>query len=125
MAGRRRAPVFTENFAGNLDAIQLFLQPEGEAAFQRLLDRLLVDIVPTLYRFPQSGRIFLRHAVRSKEAQGLLRRLRTLMKKGDDLREFVIDDYLVLYLLRSSTVIFLSIKHHRQLSFDLRRFWPR
>ncbi len=123
MAGRRRTPVFTENFARNLDAIHLFLEPEGSAAFQRLLDRLFVDIVPTLCRYPQSGRMFLQHPVRSKEAQLLLRKLKALLKKGDELREFVVDDYLVLYLLRGSRIIFLSIKHHRQISFDLRRFW--
>ena len=32
------------------------------------------------------------------------------------------DDYLVLYLIRGDRVVFLSIKHHRQLSFDLKGF---
>jgi hypothetical protein len=32
--------------------------------------------------------------------------------------------YFLLYLVRRSQVIFLSIKHHRRLSFDLHRFWP-
>ena len=118
MAGRRRTPVFSENFIRNLDAIQLFLQSEGAAAFQRLLDRLFADIVPTLCRFPQSGWIFLQYPVHSQEAGVLLRKLKTLIRRGDDLREFVVDDYLVLYLLKSSTVLFLSIKHHRQLSFE-------
>jgi hypothetical protein len=45
------------------------------------------------------------------------------LKKSDELREFVVDDYLVLYLLRGKRVVFLSVKHHRQLSFDLKRFW--
>ena len=51
MAGRRLTPVFTENFAKNLDAAQAFL-------------------------------------------------------------------------VRDPIVAFLAIKHHRQLSFDLHRFWP-
>jgi hypothetical protein len=123
MAGRHRVPVFTENFAANLDSICLFLEPAGSTAFQRLLDRLFDDIVPTLCRYPQSGRLFLNHPVRSKEAKLLLRKLSALLKRGDELREFVVDDYLVLYLLRGTQAIFLSINHHRQLSFDLRRFW--
>jgi len=45
------------------------------------------------------------------------------LTKGDDLREFVMDDYLVLYLVRRGQVIFLAVKHHRQLSFDLKGFW--
>jgi len=43
---------------------------------------------------------------------------------GDNLREFVFDECLLLYMPRHTQVIFLSIKHHRQLSFDLSRFWP-
>ena len=123
MADRRRAPAFTENFSLNLDAIGHFLEPEGRAAFERLLDRLFDDIVPMLCRYSLSGRLFLQHPIRSKEARFLSRKLKTFLKKGDELREFIVDDYLILYLHRDRQVIFLSIKHHRQLSFDLRRFW--
>ena len=122
MAARVR-PYFTENFAANLDSVRLFLEPEGKAAFVRLLDRLFGDIVPTLCRFPQSGRPLLNHAVGSVEAQALVDRLKVSLRKGDDLREFVVDDYVVLYLIRSNRLYFLAVKHHRQLSFDLRRFW--
>src|SRR3990172_5419863 len=123
MAGRRRTPVFTDNFLRNLDTIRDFLKPEGGRVFGRLLDRLFDDIIPTLCRFPQSGRIFLSHPTRSREAQVLLIKMRARLKTSDDLREFVVDDYLVLYLRRGTRMLFLSIKHHRQLSFDLRRFW--
>jgi plasmid stabilization system protein ParE len=122
MAARVR-PYFTENFAANLDSVSLFLEPEGRSAFRRLLDRLFNDIVPTLCRFPQSGRSLLGHVVRSVEAQALLDRLEASLRNGDDLREFVVDDYVVLYLVRRNRIYFLAIKHHRQLSFDLRRFW--
>lgn len=57
MAGNR--PVFTENFSSNLLAIQAFLASEGNRAYQRLLNRLFDDIVPTISQFPQSGRSFL------------------------------------------------------------------
>jgi len=65
----------------------------------------------------------LSHPIRSRESRALLRKLKARMKKGDDLREFVIEEYLILYLLRGARIVFLSIKHHRQLSFDLLRFW--
>ena len=45
------------------------------------------------------------------------------MKKGDDLREFIVEEELILYLLRGTRIVFLFIKHHRRLSFDLRCFW--
>lgn len=122
MAARRR-PFFTENFAANLESVRLFLEPDGRSAFRRLLDRLFDDIVPTLCRFPQSGRSFLAHAILSLEAQALLERLKTVLRKGDDLREFIVDDYIILYLVRRRRLYFLAIKHHRQLSFDFRPLW--
>ena len=123
MAAKVR-PFFTENFAANLDSVRLFLEPEGRPAFRRLVSRLFDDTVPTLCRFPQSGRPFLAHAVRSIEAQALVERLKAVLRKGDDLREFIVDDYIILYLVRRNRVYFLAIKHHRQLSFDFRRLWP-
>lgn len=121
MADRR--PVFTENFSSNLTAIQTFLGPEREAVFQQLLNRLFDEIVPTLCRFPQSGRSFLAHHIHSTTTETLVRKLHSRIKKGDELREFVVDDYLLLYLLSGNRLVFLCVKHHRQLSFDLKRFW--
>lgn len=121
MAGKR--PAFTENFSENLTSIQTFLGPEGKSFFERLLDRLFDEIVPTLCRFPQAGRSLLAHRVHSKESKAMLTKLRDRLEVNDNLREFIMDDYVILYLIRGSRIVFLSIKHHRQLSFDLRRFW--
>ncbi len=123
MAGKLRTAVFSQNFIRNLDAVESFLKPEAPAAFDRLLTRLIDEIVPMLRRHPQSGRPFLAHPIRSREGRALLRKLKAKLKKGDELREFVVEDYLILYLLRGTRIVFLSIKHHRQLSFDLLRFW--
>ncbi len=124
MPGRRFRPVFTENFVENLDAIQTFLGEERHAVFHRLLDRLFDDLVPTLCRFPLSGRAFVAHSIGSVEARTAVRSLKRFLQPGDDLREFILDEYLLLYLVRGTQVIFLSIKHHSQLSFDLHLFWP-
>lgn len=121
MAAKR--PIFTENFSANLTGIETFLGREGASAFTRLLDRLFEDIIPTLCRFPESGRAFLAHPVRSAEAKALVKKVRHRLQPGETLREFVVDDYLVLYLVRGGSLLFLSVKHHRQLSFDFRRFW--
>jgi plasmid stabilization system protein ParE len=121
MAGKR--PRFTENFSTNLTAIEEFLGSHGGRALHRFLNRLFDDVIPTLCRFPESGRSFLTRAVRSTKANARAKALRKLLMKGDDLREFVMDDYLVLYLVRRGQVIFLTVKHHRQLSFDLKGFW--
>jgi hypothetical protein len=122
MAGKSQF-FFTENFTANLDEIQSFLSVEGRSAFKRLLNRLFDDICPQISRFPLSGRSFLEHHVGSAEAEKLFERLQERLRPGDNLREFVVDDYVVLYLIRRTRIYFIAIKHHRQLSFDLRRFW--
>jgi plasmid stabilization system protein ParE len=121
MAGKQ--PRFTENFSTNLTAIEELLGSHGKRALHRVLDHLFDDVIPTLCRFPQSGRLFLAHPIKSEKARTLTKELRKSLTKGDDLREFVMDDYLVLYLVRRGQVIFLAVKHHRQLSFDLKGFW--
>ena len=121
MAGKR--PRFTKNFSANLTAIEEFVAPHSRTAFHRFLDRLFDEVIPMLCQFPQSGRSFLTCTVKSAKAKALTKALRKLFNKGGDLREFVIDDYLLLYLVRRHQVVFLAVKHHRQLSFDLKRFW--
>ncbi len=123
MAARDAIPVFTENFPRNLEAIRTFLGTEGRPAYDRLLDRLFDDIIPSVCRFPQSGRPLLDQPTRSVETESLVKRLHTLLRPGDDLREFLVDEYLLLYIRRRHRLLFLTIKHHRQLSFDLNRFW--
>lgn len=121
MAAKR--PVFAENFSANLTAIEAFLGSEGHTAFQRFLDHLFHDTIPILCRFPESGRAFLSQAIKSSKAEALSKDLRRLLKKGDHLREVILDDYLLLYLIRDERIVFLAVKHHRQLSFDLKHFW--
>jgi len=45
----------------------------------------------------------------------------------DALREYLHGDYLLLYtaMEADATVVLLSIRHHRELSFDFARLWPR
>jgi hypothetical protein len=105
MAGKR--PVFTENFSSNLTAIEAFLGSDGRTAFQRLLGRLFDDTIPMLCRFPLTGRSFLNRTIKSDKAASLTKHLRQLLKKGDDLRECLLDDHLVLYLVQRDRIVFL------------------
>jgi len=123
MAGNKKRPVITENFAVNLDQIRLFLGSDGRKAFEKLLDRLIEDIIPLICQYSQSGRSLLRRPVGSIEAGQLLRQLEGLLSAGEEVREFIVDDYIILYLVRKKEAAFLSIKHHRQLSYDLNKFW--
>jgi len=71
------------------------------------------------------GRRYLDHVPRSAEAMAQLAALPA--GAADALREYLHGDYLILYSEAESnaTVYLLSIRHHRQLSFDFGRLWPR
>jgi plasmid stabilization system protein ParE len=114
----------TANFQANLDSIRDFLAAAAAPAeFERLLDRLFDDIIPNLGRFPDLGRDFAARTPQSTEGNAALAALRRKSGRDTTLREYITDDYLLLYAVRSSTVFLLSIRHHRQLSFDLRGHW--
>jgi hypothetical protein len=116
-------PLFTENFSSNLVVIESFLGPDGASYFSTFFDRFVDEIVPLACRFPLSGRSFPERSFHSSRGQGLVKRLKGRLQDGDDIRELIVDEFLVLYLVRGDRVVFLSIKHHRQLSYDLKAFW--
>ena len=118
----------TANFERNLADIERFLtEAEAASAYDALLDELLDTVIPNLERFPGMGRPFLSRAVGSVETTNALAALRTkfaaLIADADGLREYIMDRYLVLYAQIDGTIHLLSIKHHRQLSFDFEAHW--
>jgi hypothetical protein len=50
-------------------------------------------------------------------------KLNAVLANPDGLREYVMDHYLVLYVQIDGNIHLLSIKHHRQLSFDFDTHW--
>ncbi|MEO8123454.1 MAG: type II toxin-antitoxin system RelE/ParE family toxin [Burkholderiales bacterium] len=113
------------SFLERLDAIELFLiEAVSGFAFDELLSELHATVIPNLARFPRIGRRYLDEPPQSAEA---LARLGTLPAgAADALREYLHDDYLVLYVAveANATVYLLSIRHHRQLAFEFGRLWP-
>ena len=115
----------TASFLERLDAIEAFLtEADAAFAFDNLLAELRATVIPNVARFPRIGRRYLDNPPRSAEA---LAQLATLPAgAAHALREYLHGDYLLLYAAMddSATVYLLSIRHHRQLSFDFVRLWP-
>ncbi len=115
----------TTSFLERLDAIDTFLaEADAAFAFDRLLAELRATVIPNLARFPRIGRRYLGNPPQSAEA---LTQLATLPAgAANALREYLHGDYLLLYATMDAraTVDLLSIRHHRQLSFDFARLWP-
>lgn len=117
----------TANFEHNLEEVEAFLrQNEAPEAFDSLLDELADTVIPNLERFPSMGRLFLERLALSVEVNNGVARLRKqldTLAKGGELREYVMTHYLLLYAQIRGSVYLLSIRHHRQLSFDFEGLW--
>jgi hypothetical protein len=117
------------SFLERLESIEAFLvEADAGFAFDDLLAEIRATVIPNLRRFPRMGRRYLANPPQSAEALALL----AAMPAGapDALREYLHGDYLMLYLgedastKAEATVVLLTIRHHRELSFDFARLWP-
>ena len=124
---------YTANFETNLQSIEIFwADNKFPAVYDRLLDELIDTVVTNLERHPRLGRSFMSRSPESVEAQAQQKRLQAKMAAYAQpavMREYVMTDYVVLYAVlnataaRPSVIHLVSIKHHKQLSFDLERLW--
>ncbi|MDP2067156.1 MAG: type II toxin-antitoxin system RelE/ParE family toxin [Burkholderiaceae bacterium] len=126
MAGKHLVKL-TANFERNLEEAEAFLlEADAAQAFAALLGELTGTVIPNLERFPGMGRLFFERPTRSVEASngmdGLHAKLKAIAKDGE-IREYVMSHYLLLYARFDATIYLLSIRHHRQLSFDFQSLW--
>ena len=115
----------TASFLERLESIDAFgVDADAGLALDDLLAELRASVIPNLRRFPRMGRCYLANPPQSAEELALL----AAMPAGAPaaLREYLHGDYLVLYVAMEAqeTVVLLTIRHHRQLSFDFARLWP-
>ena len=113
----------TSSFLAELDGIELFLaEAEAASAYDELITGLQTTVVPNLARFPLVASRYLDQPPQSLEALQQL----ACMPVGtiDKLRVYLQGDYLMLYSVVDGQVSLLSIRHHRQLSFDFAGLWP-
>lgn len=122
MAERLHRVELTASFLERLASIEVFLT-EADAAFayDDLLAGLRNTVIPNLARFPRVGKRYLDQPPQSTEALAQLAQLPA--GAADALRIYLHSDYLLLYTVTDSVVYLLSIRHHRQLSFDFARMW--
>jgi plasmid stabilization system protein ParE len=115
----------TASFQERLEAIEAFLtQADAAFAYDKLLAELRATVIPNLRRFPRIGRRYLEQPPQSAEALAQLAALSA--GAADGLREYLHGDDLILYTVASSgkVVHLLSVRHHRELSFQFARLWP-
>lgn len=114
----------TASFLERLAAIESFLTAaDAGSSYDELLDELRTTVIPNLRRFPRIGRRYLDHPPQSAEALAQLAALPVGV--ADRLREYLHGDYLILYTATTPgrLIHLLSIRHHRELSFQFSRLW--
>jgi plasmid stabilization system protein ParE len=121
---RKVAVLATANFERNLSDIRDFLAADVGPAFEGLVDQLSQRIIPALESFPGMGADFTARAPLSAEGRALFEHAIRLASPGGRLRQLIDGDYVILYLVRDTSIYLLSIRHHRQLSFDFMGHWP-
>lgn len=119
----------TANFEANLEAIENFWVARGQPQqYGQLLNTLSDTVIPNLECFPEIGRPFLAYQPASVEALNRTDKLNKQLAQLDTItgiREYILDDYLLLYATAANTIYLLSIRHHKQLSFDFEHFWAQ
>jgi len=122
---RRAAVKVTANFERNLVSIREFLvSADAAPAFTALVESLDDRVIPAMESFPDIGADFAARAPLSREGQVLFERLVALAGPDAEVRQWIEGDDVILYLVRGRSIFLLSIKHHRQLSFDFGGHWP-
>jgi hypothetical protein len=114
----------TQNFLDNLEDIYAFFQQkDADTADLRMnvLREELRDMVERLRWSPACGRPARFMQWKTDEERLRLRRIQQLAQQSDlpGLREFVIDQFVVLYAHSVTHVVLLSIKHQRQLTYSV------
>ena len=111
--------ILTAGFNARLDEIERFFANVGATSVvEALLMALHETVIPNLARFPRMGRRYGHRGAPSEGARAALEGLPAL--HAGALREYLHGDYLMLYAVTDPqrTVHLLSIRHHRQWSFD-------
>ena len=125
MADRLYRVELTASFLERLEAIEVFLvEADAGLAFDALLAVWRTSVIPYLRRFPGIGRRYLASPPQSAEALAQLAALPA--GAPDTLREYLHGEYLMLYaaMEADATAYLLSIRYHRQISFDFAKLWP-
>lgn len=115
----------TPTFLERLESIEAFLrEADAPLAYDALLATLRETVIPNLRRFPRMGGRYLDQPPQSAEAIAQLGQFPA--GAADSLRVLGSGEYLIMYIEEkiNATVYLLSIRHHRQLSFDFAGLWP-
>lgn len=116
----------TASFVRSLSAIREDLQAHDPRSAQSRFDRLqrqLARAKSVLSRIPAAGHPARFAAPTSPSVQAAFAELRVMGQSAglDEFREWVVKPYILIYAHAENRVLWLNIRHERQLVYDARR----
>ena len=105
----RRKVVAPANFWRNVEGLGTF-RTEHTSGFERAIAKLQDDVLPLLRQHPSVGRLY-------GPGRPIIEKI--VSRLGDGvLREALIDEYVMLYLVSARQIFLLSLRHGRELTYD-------
>lgn len=106
-------------YAHRLDeAVEYLLGVGADTKAQALLDQAYETLPKRLTQVPRSGREFTARNPKTPEVLAVWEAVRDLFGDDIELREYILEDYLVLYAIHHDVIHLLTLRHHRQCGFD-------
>lgn len=111
------------NFGVNLDHIHDFWKIcQIDQNYFRLIEDVTHQMYSSLGAFPYMGRLFTVDSEADQQIQtraiALLTRAKATLD-GIEVREYLLEDYLVLYGVDQLRIYLIAIKHHKQSGFSI------
>ncbi|HDS1390887.1 TPA: hypothetical protein UOJ11_000433 [Stenotrophomonas maltophilia] len=100
------------------EAVAHLLDVGADAAAQALLDQAYEALPKRLAQAPRIGREFIVRNPETSEVLAAWAAVRELLGDDIELREYILGDYLALYVIHQDCIHLLTLRHHRQCGFD-------
>ena len=101
------------------EAVAYLVGLGADAAAQALLDKAYEALPERLLLAPRIGRNFIVRNPQTPEVRAVWEAARASLGNDIELREYILDDYLVLYAIHGDCIHLLTLRHQRQCGFDL------
>ena len=105
----RRRVVATANFWRNVEGLRSF-RTQHPSGFEHAIGKLQDDVLPLLRQHPSVGRLY-------GPGRPIIEKVVSRLGEGV-LREALIDEYVMLYLVGTKQIFLLSLRHGRELTYD-------
>lgn len=116
-----RRIVVASTFRVSLREISLYYRdlrdtfPDAGARFRRLVEGLTLEILPSIARQPGLGRRFALYRDDNPVERRWVASVEAVLAEhpGAELREWLSDQFALLYVVTDAVVVFVALKHHR------------